>query len=92
MRDKLIGSLIYGEHKIPKKSRTWQEALKVSDYVYVIADGVVLGKGTPEEIKSSKDPYLHQFLNALPDGPVRFHFPGPPLEEDLRLTPTEEAP
>ena len=69
-----------------------KEALKVSDYVYVIADGVVLGKGTPAEIKSSKDPYLHQFLNALPDGPVRFHFPGPPLEEDLRLTPTEEAP
>ena len=29
MPDKLIGSLIYGEHKIPKKSRTWKEALKV---------------------------------------------------------------
>jgi len=29
MADKLIGSLIYGEHEIPKKSRTWKEALKV---------------------------------------------------------------
>ena len=29
MPDKLIGSLIYGEHDIPKKSRTWKEALKV---------------------------------------------------------------
>ena len=29
MPDKLIGSLIYGEHEIPKKSRTWKEALKV---------------------------------------------------------------
>jgi phospholipid/cholesterol/gamma-HCH transport system ATP-binding protein len=28
---------------------------------------------------------LKQFVNALPDGPVRFHFPGPPLEEDLRI-------
>ena len=29
MAEKLIGSLIYGEHEIPKKSRTWQQALKV---------------------------------------------------------------
>jgi phospholipid/cholesterol/gamma-HCH transport system ATP-binding protein len=61
------------------------EALKVADYVYVICDGVVLGKGTPDEITASNDPYLKQFVNALPDGPVRFHFPGPPLEQDLRL-------
>jgi len=61
------------------------EALKVADYAYVICDGVVLGKGTSKEIAASDDPYLKQFLNALPDGPVRFHFPGPPLEQDLRL-------
>jgi phospholipid/cholesterol/gamma-HCH transport system ATP-binding protein len=63
-----------------------QEALKVADYVYVICDGVVLGRGTSEEVARSQDPYLKQFLNALPDGPVRFHFPGPALDEDLRLT------
>jgi phospholipid/cholesterol/gamma-HCH transport system ATP-binding protein len=61
------------------------EALKVADYVYVIGDGVILGKGTTQEVVASEDPYLKQFLNALPDGPVRFHFPGPPLEEDLRI-------
>jgi phospholipid/cholesterol/gamma-HCH transport system ATP-binding protein len=61
------------------------EALKVADYVYVIGDGAMLGKGTPKEVGASTDPYLKQFLNALPDGPVRFHFPGPPLEEDLRI-------
>ena len=62
-----------------------KEALKVADYVYVIADGQVIGRGTPDEVKASRSAYLKQFLNALPDGPVRFHFPGPPLEEDLRL-------
>jgi phospholipid/cholesterol/gamma-HCH transport system ATP-binding protein len=62
-----------------------QEALKVADYIYVIGDGAVLGKGTPDEVRASADPYLKQFVNALPDGPVRFHFPGPPLEEDLRI-------
>jgi phospholipid/cholesterol/gamma-HCH transport system ATP-binding protein len=67
------------------------EALKVADYVYVICDGVVLGKGTPPEVQASDDPYLKQFLNALPDGPVRFHFPGPDIAEDLDLaTPTAE--
>jgi phospholipid/cholesterol/gamma-HCH transport system ATP-binding protein len=64
-----------------------KEALQVADYAYVISDGVVIGKGTPEEIRSSNSAYLKQFVNALPDGPVRFHFPAPPLEEDLRLTP-----
>jgi phospholipid/cholesterol/gamma-HCH transport system ATP-binding protein len=62
-----------------------KEALHVSDYVYVIGDGVVLGQGTPDEVTRSEDPYLKQFLNALPDGPVRFHFPGPDLAEDLGL-------
>lgn len=61
------------------------EALKVADYIYVIGDGTLLGKGTPDEVRTSADPYLKQFVNALPDGPVRFHFPGPPLEEDLRI-------
>ena len=61
------------------------EALKVADYVYVIGDGTILGKGTPREVAESDDPYLKQFVNALPDGPVRFHFPGPSLQEDLRI-------
>jgi phospholipid/cholesterol/gamma-HCH transport system ATP-binding protein len=68
-----------------------KESLKVSDYVYVIADGVVIGEGSPAQVARSDDPYLKQFLNALPDGPVRFHFPGSELEEDLGLA-REERP
>ncbi|HUG76960.1 MAG TPA: ABC transporter ATP-binding protein [Burkholderiales bacterium] len=63
-----------------------KEALKVADYVYMLCDGVVLGRGTPAEVAASDDPYLKQFLNALPDGPVRFHFPAPPLERDLGIS------
>ena len=62
-----------------------KEALKVASYVYMICDGVVLGKGNPREIEASEDPYVKQFLHALPDGPVRFHFPAPPLEEELKI-------
>lgn len=68
-----------------------KQALLVADYAYVISDGEVVGKGTPQEIETSSSPYLHQFVNALPDGPVRFHFPGPSLEEDLRLSPPERV-
>jgi phospholipid/cholesterol/gamma-HCH transport system ATP-binding protein len=63
------------------------ESLKLVDYIYVIAEGRLMGEGTPETLLASQDPYLKQFLNALPDGPVRFHFPAPPLEEALRLKP-----
>jgi phospholipid/cholesterol/gamma-HCH transport system ATP-binding protein len=68
-----------------------RQALAVCDYAYVISDGEVVGKGTPKEIETSTSPYLKQFVNALPDGPVRFHFPGAPLEEDLRLTVPERG-
>jgi phospholipid/cholesterol/gamma-HCH transport system ATP-binding protein len=62
-----------------------KEALAVADYCYVICDGIVLGRGKSDEIRNSTSPYLRQFVNALPDGPVRFHFPGPSLQEDLRI-------
>jgi phospholipid/cholesterol/gamma-HCH transport system ATP-binding protein len=64
-----------------------KEALKVADYAYVIADGAVLAHGTPRDLQASSDPYVRQFLDAQPDGPVRFHFPGATLAEDLGLTP-----
>jgi len=61
------------------------ESLKLVDYLYVIAEGRLMGEGTPDELMASEDPYLKQFLHALPDGPVRFHFPATPLAEQLRL-------
>jgi phospholipid/cholesterol/gamma-HCH transport system ATP-binding protein len=68
------------------------EALSLVDYLYVIAEGRLAGEGTPRDVLASEDPYLKQFLHALPDGPVRFHFPGPPLQEELRLaTPSRSS-
>ncbi|MSP97874.1 MAG: ABC transporter ATP-binding protein [Betaproteobacteria bacterium] len=64
------------------------ESLKLVDYIYVIAEGMLMGEGTPHELLASEDPYLKQFLNALPDGPVRFHVPAKPLAEELKVTPS----
>jgi len=65
------------------------ESLKVVDYIYVIAEGKLMGEGTPDEVLASKDPYLNQFMKALPDGPVRFHFPAKPIAEALGVRPSE---
>ena len=62
------------------------ESLKLVDYIYMIAEGKLMGEGTPDQLLASTDPYLQQFLKALPDGPVRFHFPAKPLDEELRLS------
>jgi phospholipid/cholesterol/gamma-HCH transport system ATP-binding protein len=62
------------------------EALKVIDYVYFIANGVVVAQGTTDEVKTSKDPFVSQFIRALPDGPVPFHYPSEPYAKDLELS------
>jgi phospholipid/cholesterol/gamma-HCH transport system ATP-binding protein len=62
-----------------------KQALEVIDYVYFIADGVVVAHGTTEDVKNSDDPFVSQFIRALPDGPVAFHYPREPYAKDLEL-------
>ncbi len=64
------------------------ESLKVVDYAFFISDGVVVGEGTPQEIATSDNAFVHQFVNAEPDGPVAFDYPATPLEADLELMPS----
>jgi phospholipid/cholesterol/gamma-HCH transport system ATP-binding protein len=61
------------------------EAVKLVDYVYVIAHGVVAGEGTPDQVLASQDPYVYQFMHAKPDGPIAFDYPGRPIGEQLGL-------
>jgi len=61
------------------------ESLKIADYIYFIADGVVAARGTVEEVNASKDPFVRQFVDCLPDGPVAFHYPAPEYGKDLRV-------
>lgn len=62
------------------------ESLKVVDYVYFIYDGVVAAEGATADMLASNDPFVHQFLNAEPDGPVGFQYPSRPYMEDLGIT------
>jgi phospholipid/cholesterol/gamma-HCH transport system ATP-binding protein len=64
-----------------------QESLKIVDYIYFIADGVVVAEGTPAEIRSSDKPFVHQFVHGEMDGPVPFHYPCGDYWQDLNLRP-----
>ena len=60
-----------------------QEALLITDYVYFVSDGQIVAQGTPDEIRASTDPFVHQFVFGEADGPVHFHYPAVPFEEEL---------
>ena len=59
------------------------ETFAIADYVYMINEGRVAGEGTPEELGRSEVPFVRQFLKATPDGPVRFHYPAVPIQDDF---------
>ena len=60
-----------------------EETFEIADYVYFIANGRIGAEGTPAELSRSTDPFVRQFLDAAPDGPVPFHYPGQSLTEDF---------
>jgi phospholipid/cholesterol/gamma-HCH transport system ATP-binding protein len=59
------------------------ESLKIVDYIYFISEGRVVAEGDVESIRNSSDPFVKQFVNGEPDGPVRFHYPAKSLAEDF---------
>jgi phospholipid/cholesterol/gamma-HCH transport system ATP-binding protein len=64
-------------------SHDLEETFRIADKVIVLANGKIVAQGTPDEVRHSTDPLVHQFVNALPDGPVRFHYPGASIEQDF---------
>lgn len=61
------------------------ETASIADYIYVIADGKVIGQGTPDEVINADDARVRQFIRGLPDGPVPFHYPAVDYRQDLLL-------
>ncbi|MDY0047784.1 MAG: ABC transporter ATP-binding protein [Thauera propionica] len=60
------------------------ESLEIVDYIYFVSDGRIVAQGTPDEIRASTDPFVHQFVNAEADGPVPFHYPAAPIDSLLQ--------
>ena len=64
-------------------SHDLDETFHIADQVIVLANGKIAAQGTPDEVRRSNDPLVHQFVSAAPEGPVRFHYPGPSVVDDF---------
>ena len=59
------------------------ESLKIVDYIYFVAEGRIVAQGTPEDVRASTDPFVRQFVDGEPDGPVPFHYPAKALSREF---------
>ncbi len=66
-------------------SHDLDQTFRIADHVVILANGIIAAQGTPDDIRRNEDPLVRQFVQASPDGPVRFHYPGPSLAQDLGL-------
>ena len=69
-------------------SHELEQTLAIADHVIILANGKVASQGVPEDVRRSTDPLVYQYMNALSDGPVRFHYPGPTIAQDFGLEST----
>ncbi|TXH89113.1 MAG: ABC transporter ATP-binding protein [Rhodoferax sp.] len=64
-------------------SHDLEETFHIADKVIILANGKIVAQGTPDEVRHSDDPLVHQFVHALPEGPVHFHYPAPSIGADF---------
>jgi phospholipid/cholesterol/gamma-HCH transport system ATP-binding protein len=61
------------------------ETFQIADHIVFVANGGVAAQGTPAELRRTTDPLVRQFVDAAPDGPVRFHYPATPVAQDFGI-------
>lgn len=66
-------------------SHDLEETFHIADKVIILANGKIVAQGTPDEVRHSEDPLVHQFVHALPEGPVHFHYPAPDIGADFGM-------
>jgi phospholipid/cholesterol/gamma-HCH transport system ATP-binding protein len=64
-------------------SHELEQTFAIADHVIILANGKIATQGTPDQVRQSTDPLVYQYVNALSDGPVRFHYPGPTVADDF---------
>ena len=52
-----------------------RQSLDIVNQVIFLAHGEVVFSGSPEEMRHLDSPWVHQFVNGLPNGPVAFRYP-----------------
>ena len=72
-------------------SHELEETFAIADHVIILANGKVAAQGKPQEVRGSTDPLVCQYVNALSDGPVQFHYPGATVAQDFGSAPAQPA-
>ena len=67
-------------------SHDLEATFALADLMVILGPGLIAAQGTPQEVLHSTDALVHQFVNALPTGPVPFHYPGPDVAQDFGAT------
>jgi phospholipid/cholesterol/gamma-HCH transport system ATP-binding protein len=65
-------------------SHDLEETFRIADQVIVLANGRIAAQGTPEQVRASDRPAGAPVRERAPEGPVRFHYPGPTVAAGLR--------
>ncbi len=59
------------------------ETFSFADYIYFVSEGVVVAEGSPDDLRNSDLPFVHQFVHGEVDGPVPFHYPASNYKKDI---------
>jgi phospholipid/cholesterol/gamma-HCH transport system ATP-binding protein len=60
-----------------------QELAMIADESYLLLDGRIAAAGTPEQLRTSLSPAVHQFMTGGAEGPVAFNYPAPDYATQL---------
>ena len=51
-------------------SHDMTSAFRIATRMIMLGHGGIVAQGTPDEIRASSNPEVHQFINGEPDGPI----------------------
>jgi phospholipid/cholesterol/gamma-HCH transport system ATP-binding protein len=58
-------------------------AFRIADRIVMLYEGRIVADGSPEEIRNSDNPFVHQFVYGEPDGPIPLRRSKINYEDDL---------
>jgi phospholipid/cholesterol/gamma-HCH transport system ATP-binding protein len=69
--DQLTLKLAHGSHMTAVVvSHDMTSAFRIATRMIMLGHGAIVAQGTPEEIRTSTNPEVHQFINGEADGPI----------------------